>query len=206
MGRAATRGLGSPSVVRSILGRYWAKLPWWGRLNDRETAEGHEAPIADDDQPARRFLRSHTYVEASVWIVARLAEGLEHAHSRGILHRDLKPSNILIAADGTPMLLDFNLAADSTSTSVNEGEGDRALLGGTLPYMAPEHLDAFNPKGHTDASAVDARSDVYGLGLILWEMIAGQHPFGDPPGGMPLVDVVNAMTDERRQRARRFVW
>jgi serine/threonine protein kinase len=44
--------------------------------------------------------------------VARLAEGLEHAHSRGLLHRDLKPANVLLAGDGTPMLLDFNLAAD----------------------------------------------------------------------------------------------
>ena len=57
--------------------------------------------------------RSATAIQAAVWIVARLAEGLDHAHSRGLLHRDLKPSNILLAADGTPMLLDFNLSAET---------------------------------------------------------------------------------------------
>ncbi len=129
-------------------------------------------------QPARSFLRESSFVRASAWIGARLAEGLEHAHSRGLLHRDLKPSNILIAADGTPMLLDFNLAADC----VNPEEGDRAMMGGTLPYMAPEHLDAFNPNGSTPPEAVDERADVYALGLILFEMIAGQHPFPEPPG------------------------
>jgi eukaryotic-like serine/threonine-protein kinase len=149
----------------------------------------------DPAQPARRFLRETSFVRASVWIIARLAEGLEHAHSRGLLHRDLKPSNILIAADGTPMLLDFNLAADSVSPE----EGDRALIGGTLPYMAPEHLDAFNPEGTTSPEAVDERADIYALDLILFEMIAGQHPFPDPPPGRGLLEIVCLMTEARRK-------
>ena len=60
-----------------------------------------------------------------MWIVARLAEGLDHAHSRGLLHRDLKPANILLAADGTPMLLDFNLAAESQPESPDGEVGPR---------------------------------------------------------------------------------
>src|SRR5206468_3302362 len=112
-------------------------------------------PAADPErgQPARQFLRGSDLVRSSAWIAARLAEGLDHAHSRGLLHRDLKPSNVLIAADGTPMLLDFNLAAEALETHP-EG-GTRAMLGGTLPYMSPEHLDAFNPAGSTPPEAVD---------------------------------------------------
>ena len=69
--------------------------------------------LADPLQPARRFLREASFVpEPRPGSPPGWPKGLEHAHSRGLLHRDLKPSNILIAADGTPMLLDFNLAAD----------------------------------------------------------------------------------------------
>ncbi len=194
---AATRGLGTPTAVRSVLGRYWGGLPWWG--GEEGGPDPDAIPAADHDQPARRFLRSHTYVQASAWIAARLAEGLEHAHARGLLHRDMKPSNVLIAADGSPMLLDFNLAAEIAP--VESDETGRAMLGGTLPYMAPEHLDAFNPRGTTPPSAVDARSDLYALGLILFEMVAGRHPFDDPPPGLPLIEVVSRMTEDRRRGA-----
>jgi eukaryotic-like serine/threonine-protein kinase len=194
LGRAATRGVGSPSVVRSLWGRQWARLPWWGRL-EQGPAPGGEA--AEPGQPARQFLRSHTYVQAAVWIAARLAEALEHAHARGILHRDLKPSNILIAADGTPMLLDFNLSADAHGPR----EGEKAMIGGTLPYMAPEHLDAFDPAGTTPPEAVDERSDLYALGLILFEMVAGHHPFDDPPAGVPLALAVRQLAAQRLRGA-----
>jgi tetratricopeptide (TPR) repeat protein len=151
----------------------------------------------EEDQPSRQFLHSASAIEAAVWIVARLAEGLEHAHSRGLLHRDLKPANVLLAGDGTPMLLDFNLAA-VVRPEKREGEIRRALLGGTLPYMAPEHLDAFNPHGSTPPDAVDERSDIYALGLLLFEMLAGEHPFSEPPQGGPLVNTIARMIDERR--------
>jgi len=167
------------------------KIARWSRpaTDSPATIEGCDTiPIA------RRVLGESSFTRASTWIAARLAEGLEHAHSRGLLHRDLKPSNILIAADGTPMLLDFNLAADG----LDPEEGDRAMVGGTLPYMAPEHLDAFNPNGSTSPEAVDERSDLYALGLILFEMIAGEHPFPEPPPGRSLLEVVRIMTEERR--------
>ena len=155
-----------------------------GRLDER-----------DFDQPARLFLREASTIQAAVWLVARLAEGLEHAHSRGLLHHDLKPSNVLIAGDGTPMLLDFNLA--STSQPLNSQEGDKAMLGGTLPYMSPEHLDAYNPQGTTKPEAVDARSDLYSLGLILFEMIAGEHPFPMSDAPRPVLDLMKRMMEQR---------
>ena len=161
----------------------------------------------DDGQPSRQFLRGASNIQAAVWIVARLAEGLDHAHSRGLLHRDLKPANILIAGDGTPMLLDFNLAAP-TDFATKGGPGDqagqpvvhRALLGGTLPYMAPEHLDAFDPEGAASPEAVEERSDLYALGLILFEMISGNHPFPEPPPGLTPVATIRCMIEDRRRR------
>ena len=190
LGRAATTGMGS-SRVRSVLGRYWARLADWGLVHEDEGAEPAESENA---QPARRFLRNASYIQASAWIAARLAEGLEHAHSRRLLHRDLKPSNVLITAEGMPMILDFNLSA-----VVEPGvAGSRARIGGTLPYMAPEQIDAFHPNGTTTSDAVDERSDLYSLGLILFEMVTGRHPFRDPPDGPPMVQVLDEMLAERR--------
>jgi eukaryotic-like serine/threonine-protein kinase len=156
------------------------------------------AVAAEPDEPSRQYLRSASAIQAAVWIMAQLSEGLEHAHARGLLHRDLKPSNILLAADGTPMLLDFNLAVEHVVDSA-EDEIRRALAGGTLPYMSPEHLDAFNPNGTTSAQAVDERSDIYAMGLILFEMLTGELPFPEPPPGTQLVETMDLMVACRRQ-------
>ncbi|HKA05779.1 MAG TPA: serine/threonine-protein kinase, partial [Gemmataceae bacterium] len=85
---------------------------------------------------ALAFLESASHVDATLWIGERLADALAHAHERGVIHRDIKPANVLISDDGQPMLLDFNLAQD-------ENEADRARVGGTFPYMAPEQMAAF---------------------------------------------------------------
>ncbi len=152
----------------------------------------------DQHQPARQFLSRASAIQAAVWIVARLAEGLDHAHSRGLLHRDLKPANVLLAADGTPMLLDFNLAAEN-HPEPSEGEVRRALVGGTLPYMAPEHLDAFDPHGTTSPGSVDERADIYALGLILFEMLAGEPPFPAPPPGTTVLETLAILSESRRR-------
>ncbi|MFI5459583.1 MAG: protein kinase [Isosphaerales bacterium] len=172
---------------------------------------GPRAPLTavpdehDSAQPSRQFLHGASAIQAAVWIVARLADGLEHAHSRGLLHRDLKPSNILLAGDGTPMLLDFNLAVDQLPESP-EGEIRRALVGGTMPYMSPEHLDAFNPRGSTSPESVNERSDIYAIGLILFEMLAGRHPFPEPPPGIPLLDSIEQMIAGRREAPSLRAW
>jgi len=181
--------------------RRFAPLRWMlhHEADERPAPEG-DGP-EDELLPSRRFLRGADAVRAAVWIVARLAEGLDHAHSRGLLHRDLKPSNVLIAADGTPMLLDFNLAVDSADHALADQSVARALLGGTLPYMAPEHLDALDPRGTTRPDEVDERSDLYSLGLILFELIAGGPAFGPPSTlGGPLA-TLRRMVVERRAGA-----
>ena len=111
---------------------------------------------------------SHT--EAVLWMGARLADGLAHAHERGILHLDLKPANILLTDDAlVDALLDFNLSIDLNDV----GSLQMARLGGTLPYMSPEQLEAFGG-GKRD---IDARSDLFTLGIILFEMLTGTSPF-----------------------------
>jgi serine/threonine protein kinase/tetratricopeptide (TPR) repeat protein len=122
---------------------------------------------------SRSILGGLSYVEAVVWLAARLADGLSHAHDRGILHRDLKPANILLTDDGRPMLLDFNLAADMK----RDRSIGTARVGGTLPYMAPEQIEAFRSGGRSAAAVVDARSDLYGFGVIVYEMLIGRPPF-----------------------------
>lgn len=189
---AATRAVGSPSRARSLWGRYFARFPWWNELAEVDPDENPR----EETEPARRYLLTATYVQAAIWIVARLAEGLQHAHERGLLHRDLKPSNILIAADGTPMLLDFNLSTDVRLPTDEDGAA-REMIGGTLPYMAPEHLDAFSPEGTTPPEAVGPAADLYSLGLILFEMVTGEHPFADPPPGAKIAETIRRMREER---------
>jgi serine/threonine protein kinase/tetratricopeptide (TPR) repeat protein len=178
---------------------------------DNAALSGCTDTCPDQGEPSRHFLRGASAIQAAVWIVARLAEGLEHSHARGLLHRDLKPSNILLAADGTPMLLDFNLAVIQQASSP-EGEIRKAMVGGTLPYMSPEHLDAFNPHGSTREDDVDERSDIYALGLILFEMLAGDPPFPEPTPGITFLETIKFMRDSRRQppslreRCRHIPW
>jgi eukaryotic-like serine/threonine-protein kinase len=127
-----------------------------------------ESGCADNPAITLKMLEGFSYVQAVLWVGARMADGLAHAHEHGILHRDLKPENVLLTEDGQPMLLDFNLSEDTKHRS-----SAAAGIGGTLPYMAPEHLRAFQD-GSRD---VDARSDIYGLGIILYELLTAQHPF-----------------------------
>jgi serine/threonine protein kinase/predicted Zn-dependent protease len=136
-------------------------------------------------------LHDGSFVQAVLWLGARLAEGLAHAHERGILHRDLKPANILLADDGTPLLLDFSLAEDARERRSAAG----ARVGGTLPYMAPEQIEAFQGK----AIALDGRSDVFALGCVLFELLTGRLPWPVPAG--PLDKVVEGLLAARRRGA-----
>ncbi len=123
----------------------------------------------DTTHPGWKVVESMRFGEASLWIAARLAEGLSHAHERGIVHRDLKPANILLSDDGQPMLLDFHLAADVKKRC----EVSPDFVGGTFPYMAPEQIR--NLLGLD--STVDPRSDIYSLGVVLYESLLGKLPY-----------------------------
>jgi len=108
-------------------------------------------------------------VDAALRIISGVAAGLAHAHRRGIIHRDLKPANVLISEDGTPLLLDFNLATEMRNLDANSNG-----VGGTLPYMSPEQLLSLE-SGET----VNAASDVYACGVLLVEILTGERPFSE---------------------------
>jgi serine/threonine protein kinase/Flp pilus assembly protein TadD len=111
-------------------------------------------------------------IAAATEVIAQLAEGLAHAHARGIVHSDLKPANVLIADDGTPLLMDFNLAGDSAATDY-----ETLVVGGTLAYMSPEHLEAT-----LDGRQAAAASDIYSLGVIFYELLTRQRLFPQHAG------------------------
>jgi serine/threonine protein kinase/lipoprotein NlpI len=127
--------------------------------------------------PACRLLAQASYVGAVCWLGACLGDALHYTHERGLVHLDLKPSNVLWAADGQPLLLDLHLAR----APIAAGASAPAWLGGTRTYMAPEHQAALAAvsEGETVRVAVDGRADLYSLGLLLYELLAGDLP---PPG------------------------
>jgi serine/threonine protein kinase/tetratricopeptide (TPR) repeat protein len=140
---------------------------------DRAT---QDSPLAPGGGPApwRQFLAQASYTQAVCWVGACLADALQYAHERGLVHLDLKPSNVLLAADGTPMLLDFHLAREP----VRRGGPAPDWLGGTRGYMSPEQQAAVLAvqRGRAVAQPVDGRSDVYSLGVVLYEALAGGLP------------------------------
>ncbi len=149
--------------------------------------EGSSAKTRSNRQivPDMSQLAQLGYVDALLALVVGAVEGLSHAHERGIVHRDLKPANILVTDDGRAVLLDFNLA-------VSTSERETRLVGGTLPYMSPQQLDAIK-----SSSPADPRDDVFSIGVILYELLSGQLPFET---AMPSeAHDLAALSNERRQ-------
>jgi serine/threonine protein kinase len=158
-------------------------------VRDVSGEQAHDSALKPADAVARG-----SYPSAIAWIGAELCDALACAHHRGILHRDLKPSNILIDGSGRPRLLDFNLALDRRS--------HRRMIGGTLPYMAPEHLRAvFADEPPDTPDEGDARSDIYAVGAILYEALTGRlpHPNEVALGARPTAAQLAEL--DRRQRA-----
>lgn len=160
---------------------------------DRALAERGDSPPSDS--LIRQRLSRATWGEAVCWIGARLATALDYAHRHGVLHRDVKPANVLLAADGTPKLVDFNIACCSKV----EGATPAAYFGGSLAYMSPEQLDACNPAHERQPDALDGRSEVYSLAVMLWELLCGRRPFSDESLRSSWPQLLSRMSETRRQ-------
>jgi len=126
-------------------------------------------------------------------LTLQIARALAFLHAKGVHHRDIKPSNILLRSDGMPLLLDFNLSAHVQHRADNR-------LGGTPLYMAPEQIEATWP-GQTPAAALDARADLFSLGVVLYELASGKHPFGQFPSKVRASDLGALLTERHRQGA-----
>jgi eukaryotic-like serine/threonine-protein kinase len=119
----------------------------------------------------------------------QVCDAVHHGHQRGIVHRDLKPSNILVDSNGRVRVIDFGVAratgADILQASAQTQVGQ---LVGTVQYMSPEQFDA-------DPNDIDTRSDVYALGLVLYELLAGRLPYGTEARG--LLDLAQQVREGR---------
>lgn len=122
-----------------------------------------EGPTVKDELERGRVFSESDALD----IMLQVAEGLEHAHKRGLVHRDMKPDNIILTPDGTAKLADLGLARPTTDQSLADAEEGLAI--GTPYYIAPEQI-----RGQKD---VDARADIYSLGATFYHMLTGRVPF-----------------------------
>lgn len=114
------------------------------------------------DEYLKRLPRPVSLRQKIEW-VAQLADALNHAHQNNVVHRDVKPANIMIDRRGAAYLADFSVALDPDRLQSKEG------IGGTVQYMSPEQAQRFDP--------LDGRSDVFSLGVVLYELLVGRNPF-----------------------------
>jgi tetratricopeptide (TPR) repeat protein/predicted Ser/Thr protein kinase len=171
---------------RALLKRFEHEGQVLGWLQHPGIAQIFEAGTADTGQGlqpffAMEFVRGQSLIRYAaaqklglsqrLELIAKVCDAVHHAHQKGVIHRDLKPGNILVDDSGQPKVLDFGVArvtdADIRTTTLQTDVGQ---LVGTIAYMSPEQVAG-------DSRQLDTRSDVYALGVILYELLAGRVPF-----------------------------
>lgn len=131
--------------------------------------------IRPTDSTLRKQLCSMEWPDVVAWLGSRLAQALHYSNERRVQHRDVKPANVLLSAEGVPKLADFNI---SFGESV-QGATAAAYFGGSLAYMSPEQLEACHPELDRQPEELDGRSDLFGLAVLLYELLEGERPFPD---------------------------
>jgi WD40 repeat protein len=200
--RIALKILRTPFLSEQLRSRFERESEILGRLRHPGIAHIYEAGVADTSDgepvpyyamelvkgiPLTRYAENHALdARARLALMAKVCDAVEHAHGHGVIHRDLKPDNILVDERGEPRILDFGVARivdrEMAAHSMATATG---LLIGTLPYMSPEQV---GPR----PDRIDARSDVYALGVIAFELLADRLP----------IDVAGVSIAEAARRIR----
>jgi len=148
-------------IISSITHRAIAEIYDFGALPDHQYLAMEYIPCGD----LRDRLRNPLSIDESLYYLRGIAEALRVIHVFGILHRDLKPANVMLREDNSPVLIDFGLARRSVEDAATTGAGQ--VLGSPY-YISPEQ---------SQGQRVDARTDLYSLGVMFYEMLTGQRPY-----------------------------
>ena len=205
--RVAIKVIQQGMSTKAVLARFEQERQALALMNSDHIARVYEAGATEQGQPyfvmeyvqglpINRYSVEHKLdIGARIALFLQVCEGVQHAHHKGVIHRDLKPANVLISVQGdraVPKIIDFGLARvtdrrlDSPSLYTQHG----AMLG-TPEYMSPEQADS-------NALDVDTRTDIYSLGVLLYELLAGALPF-DP------TELRSLPAEEMRRRIREQV-
>jgi len=149
-------------IISSIAHRAIAEIYDFGALSDHQYLAMEYIPCGD----LRDRLRNPLSIDESLYYLRSIAEALRVIHVFGILHRDLKPANVMLREDNSPVLIDFGLARRAVEDGNTTGAGQ--VLGSPY-YISPEQ---------SQGQRVDARTDLYSLGVMFYEMLTGQRPYG----------------------------
>jgi serine/threonine-protein kinase len=146
-----------------------------------------------EGETLRVWMENSPSVDRALPVIHQLLDGLGGAHQAGIVHRDLKPANIMIRRDGYVKVLDFGLAKRVTGSDTHDSSGlsGSGRIVGTAAYMSPEQIRG---------QEVDRRSDLFAVGIILYEIVEGCHPWSAP--GKSTVDVMHAILHDELPRTR----
>jgi eukaryotic-like serine/threonine-protein kinase len=188
-------------ATSEMLRRFENEAQALGRLQHPGIAQIYEAGTAETPFGRQPYLAMelvngqslldycHTHrldLRQRLELMAKICDAVEHAHQRALIHRDLKPANILVDESGQPRVLDFGVARLTDSDSYVTLQTNVGQIVGTLAYMSPEQVLG-------DPAEVDTRSDVYSLGMILYEVLAGKPPYAI---GRQLTEVVRTIREE----------
>ena len=195
-------GVATPAMLR----RFEHEYEFLGRLQHPGIAQIYQAGVAETGYGPQPYFamelvrgrRLDDYVrlkelglEDRLALVADIADAVQHAHHRGVIHRDLKPANILVTESGGPKVLDFGLARAAQAELQSTVQTMAGEVVGTMSYMSPEQVVG-------DMSELDTRSDVYALGVILYELLSGRLPFDLSRKSLP--EAVRIIRDEEPAR------
>jgi eukaryotic-like serine/threonine-protein kinase len=190
--------------TRQVIARFESERQALALMNHPNIASVYEAGATADGRPffAMELVPGRPVTEfceerrlpvpARLELLIRICEGVQHAHQKGVIHRDIKPSNVLVAMrDGAavPKIIDFGVAKATTPSTERTPRTEIGQLVGTPEYMSPEQAGMANLD-------VDTRTDVYSLGVLLYELLVGAHPLGASTDALSIDEVRRRIREE----------